>query len=61
MAEAFVLAVVLLLMAGAGWCADQAAAHAEAEGGDPEVKNRRAVHERRIHGSQQAPAPKPSK
>lgn len=26
----------------------------------PKVKNRRLVHERRTHGSQQTPAPKPA-
>jgi hypothetical protein len=57
--EAFVFAVVLLVLAGLGWAAD----HTPASDGEEatQVKNRRLVHDRRTHGSQQPPAPKPSK
>jgi hypothetical protein len=56
MPELFVFAVVLLALAGLGWCADHTPA-SDGEGGEREVKNRRLVHERRIHGSSQKPKP----
>jgi hypothetical protein len=55
MPELFVFAVILLVLAGLGWVAD----HTPASDGEEatQVKNRRLVHDRRIHGSSQKPKP----
>ncbi|NUP75337.1 MAG: hypothetical protein HOQ07_11925 [Sinomonas sp.] len=58
MAELFVFGVALLVLAGMAWIADRPE---HTRGGEREVKNRRLVHERRIHGSQQKPAPQHTK
>jgi hypothetical protein len=55
MPELFVFAVILLVLAGLGWIADHTASNDGEEA--TQVKNRRLVHDRRIHGSSQKPKP----
>ena len=55
MAELFVLAFILLAMSALDWAARFVG------GGEQEMKNRQAVHERRVAAQQRPQAAKPKK